>query len=856
MTAEPFPNYTQIRQPLPDGVWRAARVVTVAGALGLCALLVVDAGRGLDVFWGYLIPVLPLLWLVAPGVWRNVCPLAAVNQIPRTLGFTRGATAPDWFRTVAPYVGIALFLAAVFARPSVFNDSGAATAALIGGALVAAFTGGYLLKGKSGWCSSICPLLPVQRLYGQEPLALVPNNHCKPCVGCTKNCYDFNPRVAYLADVHDDDPRWSGARRIFAGAFPGLVVGFFGVPDPDVAGLALAVSASAGSFLVLEAVLGLSTAKVAALYGAAAINLFYWLGPDGLLVWPARVLVLALTVLWLRRTFAKEPAFLERAGAGAPSERVKLGSGARAAAARAGSNPEVTFSEGGERLVVSAGAVLLDVVEGHGKRIEAGCRMGVCGADPMAIVAGAENLSPVATDERDTLERLGLDPELNRMACCARVNGPVTVSLTPNREGGAPAHIDFPFDPDVRRVVVVGNGIAGVTAADHVRRRHPDCQVDVVAAEPHPLYNRMGISRLIYGRSAMVGLHLLPDAWYEDHRVTCWLNTRADAIDLAAREVRLATGERLGYDRLILATGSEAFVPQIPGFGGDGSFVLRTASDALEIREYVQRSGAKRAAVAGGGLLGLEAAYALHKLGLRTTVLERGPWLLRRQLDARAGELLRTYLANLGIEILLGAETAEVRRPEIVTELTLRDGRTLPVDVLLVAAGIAPAADLARRAGLATNRGVRVDDRLRTSDPHVFAVGDLVEWDGQVLGLWPAAVAQAEVAAENAVGGDRAYTGTIPVTMLKVVGVELLSLGQIAGEYEIALEDPEGLRYRKLVADATGRAVGAILLGYPQHAQAVTAAVRDGRNVSAEWEALRAGDWDVLAGAPAAAPAG
>jgi nitrite reductase (NADH) large subunit len=840
--ADPFPNYTQIKDPLPHAVWRAIRVASVLVTLGVCGLLVADPATGLDLWWGLLVPLLPLVWFVAPGLWRNVCPLAATNQVPRVLGFTRGITAPAWFRTYAPLVGIAAFLLAVFSRPLLFEDSGPATAALIGGALVAAFAGGYVLKGKSGWCSSLCPMLPVQRMYGQTPFATVPNSHCHPCVGCTKNCYDFNPKVAFLADVHDGDRQWSTTRKLFVAAFPGLVIAFFTVPEPDVAGehfarMALAVAASAGSFLALEALLPATVPKLAAVYGAVAINLFYWWaapGPDWL-AWPLRALVLALTVVWLRRTFAKERVFLERQGLPTPPRPARLGRGARRALE---GGPEVAF-EDGPRIVTRPGTPLLDLAESADQPIEAGCRMGVCGADPVSVISGMENLSPIAGDEKATLERLGLDPALNRMACCARVQGPVTISTTPRRDSNVVVTIAFPFDPEVRRVVVVGNGIAGVTAADHVRRRHPDCAIDVVAAEPHPLYNRMGISRLIYGRSAMVGLHLLPDAWYDDNRVTCWLNTRALEIDREAGAVVLGTGERLPFDRLILATGSEAYVPEIAGFGGPGSFVLRTASDALAIREYVQRVGVEHAVVAGGGLLGLEAAYAIHKLGLRTTVLERSPYLLRRQLDAAAGGLLRSYLENLGIEVLVDARTAALEDGEVV----LADGRRVRAGVFLVAAGIEPAVHLAARAGLEVGRGVLVDDHLRTSDPRIFAVGDLAEWQGSVLGLWPVAVEQAEVAAENAVGGSRAYAGTVPVTMLKVVGVELLSVGRIEGPTEIAVDDEGALRYRKLVLDEGGRAVGGILLGHAEHVQAVTAAVRERRRLEEHAEALAAGDW-------------
>jgi nitrite reductase (NADH) large subunit len=824
-TADPFPNFTQVRDPLPQAVWRALRIASVLATLAVCALLVADPDTGLDLWWELLVPLLPLVWFVAPGLWRNVCPLAATNQIPRVLGFTRGRTAPQWFRTYAPLVGIAIFLGAVFARPSVFEDSGAATAALIGGALVAAFAGGYVLKGKSGWCSSLCPMLPVQRMYGQTPFANVPNSHCQPCLGCTKNCFDYNPKVAFLADVHDGDRQWSTTRKLFTAAFPGLVLAFF--TDQEIAVMALAVGASAGSFLALEALVPATTPKLAAIYGAVAINLFYWYaapGPDWI-AWPIRALVLALTVVWLRRTFEKERVFLERQGMPAPPRiAARLGLGMRAAL-RAAQETEVTFEEGGPRILAKPGTPLLELAETADQPIEAGCRMGVCGADPVCVLAGMDNLSPVGSDEQATLERLGLDPAHNRMACCARVQGPVTVSMTPRRDTNVVVSIDFPYDPAVERVVVIGNGIAGVTAADHIRRRHPDCAIDVVAAEPHPLYNRMGISRLIYGRSAMVGLHLLPDAWYDDNRITCWLNTRAQEIDREAGEVLLGTGERLPFDRLILATGSEAHVPEIPGFGRPGTFVLRTATDALGIREYVQEAGAQTAVIAGGGLLGLEAAYALHKLGLRTTVLERSPWLLRRQLDEHAGELLRGYLANLGIEVLVDAWTAALENGSVV----LADGRRVTADAFLVAAGIAPSVELARRAGLDVARGVLVDDQLRTSDPRIFAAGDLAEWRDTILGLWPVAVEQAEVAAENAVGGTRPYAGTVPVTMLKVVGVELLSIGAIDGPRELVDADPESLRYRKLVLDEDGRAIGAILLGHPEHVQMVTAAVRESR---------------------------
>src|SRR4051812_5567845 len=227
-----FPNYMQMQPRIPLAVWQALRVLTVSGALGLCIVLFFYPQFGLLLWWGLLVPSLPLIWFVAPGLWRNVCPLAASNQVPRLFGFSRGLTLPGWLKEYYYVIGIVLFFALASARKLIFNQSGPATALLILGALLAAFVGGLIFKGKSGWCSSLCPLLPVQRLYCQTPFLVVRNGHCVPCVGCTKNCYDFTPGVAYLADVNDDDRHYKAYRRFFAAAFPGFILAFFNLPSP------------------------------------------------------------------------------------------------------------------------------------------------------------------------------------------------------------------------------------------------------------------------------------------------------------------------------------------------------------------------------------------------------------------------------------------------------------------------------------------------------------------------------------------------------------------------------------------------------------------------------------------------
>lgn len=846
-----FPSFLEMEPRVPRRVWDVVRAGSVAFTVALCVVLVADPHDGLRLLWRVAIPILPVVFLLAPGLWRNVCPLATSNQLPRRFSFSRAAAAPQLLQRYGYLAAVVALLVLVPLRKPLFERSGVASAVLLAGALVAAFAGGVLLRGKSGWCSSLCPLLPVQRLYGQTPFAVVRNSHCAPCVGCSVNCYDFNPRVAQAADLADDER--APARKLFAGAFPGLVFAFFTTSASASAGTfylhtLLAALAGIGAVYALDALLKPPPELLTALGGAVAINAFYWYLLPKLTVpmwvaWPERVALAATTALWLVRTFQTGRTIADE------NERNLTGAhvDARAAAvlSRDGGLAEVTV--GDKHVAVPAGTSLLEVAERLELPLEPGCRMGVCGADPVCVLDGHEHLSPVGAAERATLERLGL-AEGTRMACCARVSGPVELTLDTHR--GAHAESEAAGDPTIERVVIVGNGIAGVTAAEHVRRLHGSCEIHLIGRERHNLYNRMAITRLIYGRSGMQGLYLLPDAWYDENRITTWLNTHAVSLDATARHVELATGETLEYDRLILTAGSSNFVPEIGGWGADGTFVLRTAEDAMEIRAFLQRHRARSVVVAGGGLLGLEAAYALVKYGARATVVQRGDRLLPRQLDAAGAQYLRTYLNGLGIEFAVDTEVEAVDGDPIES-LRLANGRELACDLLLVCAGIVPTLDLAREAGIAVNRGVVVDGSMRTSDAHVFAAGDVAEHDGQVWGLWPTAVEQGRVAAVNALGGDEPFVPVAPLTMLKVSGVDLTSVGAIEpeeGDEEIVDEDPAESRYRKLVV-RDGRLVGAILLGYGAESSAVATAVQEQRDVSDELERLRDGDWSLFAAA-------
>ncbi len=868
-----FPNYTELPAHLPISAWHVIRVVSVLAYLALVIGLFTRPAGALFAFFKIVVPLLPILFFVAPGLWRNLCPLAAANQAPRVLRFTRAYTPPAWLRRYGFLVAIVLFFGITSARIALFNASGEATGILLAVTIVNAFVAGLFFKGKSGWCSSMCPLLPLQRVYGQTPFLTVPNSHCQPCVGCTKNCYDFKPQVAYQADMHDADKGWVSPRKLFAAALPGFVLGFFTlVSHPHLTTLqayerlGLYFLASVAAFYILDALFSVGSGMLTALFPAVAINIFYWYASviladsfhtvTGVAIpwvrWPIRAIVLALTIVFITRTSAAGRRF-EEESSGRPAVLVRVGrAAARALASKAQqSQAEVCFAPDDTPVDAEIGASLLEVAEKAHRQIEAGCRMGVCGADPVAVIDGMDCLTPPDEEELSTLRRLGYAAN-TRMACCARVkSGPVKVALTPEPGGPSAGQRPASFDRSILSVVVIGNGIAGVTAADFVRRGHPDCEIHLVGRETHVLYNRMGISRLVYGRSAMQGLYLLAEPWYDEHGITAWLNTFATEIDLASRRVRLGTGDPLFYDRLILATGSSSTVPAIERIDMPGSFVMREAADAMAIRGYVQQHGARTAVVAGAGLLGLEAAYALYELGLHVTVLERGGRLLAKQVDARCSELVQAHFDELGIAIRYRAEAASLDGEGRVSSLQLKDGTSLPCDVFLAAVGIRPNVDLAVASGLVVNRGIVVDDRMQTSDPWVFAAGDVAEHNGMVLGLWPIAAKQAEVAAVNALGGDEHLIADVPATILKGVGLELSAVGRPEpepGEEVIIVEDASRRSYRKLVL-ADRRVTGAVILGHhPENLTAATSAVKQQRVLDeAAGAAVQAGDWSALA---------
>lgn len=367
------------------------------------------------------------------------------------------------------------------------------------------------------------------------------------------------------------------------------------------------------------------------------------------------------------------------------------------------------------------------------------------------------------------------------------------------------------------RLVVVGNGMAGARLVEDLLAIDRDrFEVVMFGDEPYGNYNRILLSNVLNGTQDPKEIFLNPLAWYEENNVTLHAGRRVTRIDRESRVVH-ADGVEQPYDVLVLATGSKPFVPPVPGVTLHGVFVFRTLDDCRNIADYAK--GKKRAVVIGGGLLGLEAAKGLMTHDLEeVTVVEMAPWLMSVQLDEAGGKVLGQTIERLGIKALTKTSTSEIQGHTHVTGVRFADGSEVPADIVVVSAGIRPNVDLAKECGLVCERAVVVDDQMRSSDPHVFAVGECVQHRGMVYGLVAPLWEQTKVLAEVLAGvaPERTYTGSKIATKLKVMGVELASMGRIGDlrdtDEVVQYSEPARQVYWKAIV-RDGRLSAACLLG-------------------------------------------
>jgi nitrite reductase (NADH) large subunit len=370
----------------------------------------------------------------------------------------------------------------------------------------------------------------------------------------------------------------------------------------------------------------------------------------------------------------------------------------------------------------------------------------------------------------------------------------------------------------MRRIIVVGNGMVGYKFCEKLRARSAEFQITVYGEEPRPAYDRVHLSSFFSGSTAE-DLLMAPRSWYIDNNIelhTCELVTD---IDRHKKTIRTHTGREDHYDYLILATGSSAFVPKLEGVERNGVFVYRTIEDLHQITDYAKKSA--KAAVMGGGLLGLEAAKAMIDLGLETHVVEFAPRLMPRQIDEAGSSVLVHKLSQLGITIHSNKATTKIEGNGKLEELLFADGSSLPIDMLVISAGIRPRDELAKIGGLSVHPrgGIVANEQMRTSDENIFVIGEAAIYNNMVYGLVAPGYEMAEVVARQITGeGDKKFTGYDMSTKLKLIGVDVASFGdpfcETPGSVPIVLQDKRNGVYKRINISEDGKLLlGGILIG-------------------------------------------
>ncbi|BCL75150.1 nitrite reductase large subunit [Jeongeupia sp. HS-3] len=396
------------------------------------------------------------------------------------------------------------------------------------------------------------------------------------------------------------------------------------------------------------------------------------------------------------------------------------------------------------------------------------------------------------------------------------------------------------------KLVVVGNGMAGIRTVEELLTLSPDLyDICVFGAEPHPNYNRILLSPVLAGEQEFKDIVLNPLAWYADNNIRLHLSKSVVRIDRHRRVVVADDGTEEPYDRLLLATGSTPFILPVPGKALKGVISYR---DIYDTETMIATAKTKKSAVViGGGLLGLEAANGLKIRGMDVTVVHLGEWLLDKQLDITAGKLLQASLEERGLSFLLQKQTSDLVGNDggEVTAIRFKDGDEVAADLVVMAVGIRPNTALAESAGLHCNRGIVVSDALQTFDPRIYAVGECVSHRGVAYGLVAPLFEQAKVCANHlAQLGIGQYKGSVLSTKLKVTGIDLFSAGDFMGgegTEDIVLSDPAGGVYKKLVIK-DDQLVGACLYGDTADGAWYFKLLREGRKIADLRESLMFGE--------------
>jgi len=358
--------------------------------------------------------------------------------------------------------------------------------------------------------------------------------------------------------------------------------------------------------------------------------------------------------------------------------------------------------------------------------------------------------------------------------------------------------------------LIIGAGAAGVSAAKEIlKNRKSEDQISIFTDEKYPFYYRPRLIECLSGEVEVEDIIINDQKWFEENNIELHLNEEIIEID-SQNKLLKSKKDQYTYDKLLLANGSHCFVPPFSGVDLDNIFTLRTAADLKEINQAAEK--AKKAVVVGGGLLGLEIAYNFAKAGLDTTVLEVAPYLLPMQLDQRGGNLLEEKLKQNNVKVVTDAATKGFNGEKSVEKVILED-REIEADLVLISTGVRSNTSLVENLDIDKNKGILVDSKMQTSNPDIYAAGDVAEFKDKIYGIWPPSLAQGRVAGTVMSGGQAEFDGYVPSHKLKVAGINVVSLGELNkdGDYEEeVLADNES--YVKVIKNKEEK-IGALIVG-------------------------------------------
>ena len=361
-------------------------------------------------------------------------------------------------------------------------------------------------------------------------------------------------------------------------------------------------------------------------------------------------------------------------------------------------------------------------------------------------------------------------------------------------------------------IVIIGNGIAGLSAAEEIRKENKEVNIKIITNEGYYTYYRTQLSHFLSKDFDAKEIYIHPKNWYVENNIKVYLNKEVKSINKDNKTIELSNNEEISYDQLLLANGSDSFIPSVEGKNKQGVFALRGLDDLREIQACAKKS--KKSIVIGGGLLGLEAANALNKSGIEVTVMEYSDRLLSRQLDYEASQVLREIVEKQGVNLLFGSQVESIYGKDKAEGCKIKNGESIDSPLILFSVGVRSNIKLAEDIGLEINRAVVVDQYMNTSQEDIYAAGDICEFNGKSFNIWPIAVEQGKIAGANMIGDQKKYKEIIPSNMLNIMGSKVFSIGDVGrgeGEYRTLKVTQSDHVFKKFFF-LDGRLVGGILI--------------------------------------------